>query len=161
MISTNVSKEKLLELMHKYPMPKPAGYENTNWAENNATFNLQAEYALNKYQEDEEARLEPQRKEQQRLEMERVQRLQSAEQERRRQYNSTLSQRQLEAFVSGTHFDSCNNPKCRTASRWHLICPNRNCEAPTKYNMESLIGKLREIAREYLKDKDKKEKSKK
>jgi hypothetical protein len=155
MISTNVSRQKLLQLMNKYPMPKPAGCENSNWAEDRSTFNAHAEYALNRYREEQEAKLEPQRKEQQRLEMERVQRLQTAEQQRRREYNRTLSQRQLEAFVSGTHFDSCNNPKCRTALRWHLMCPNRNCEIPTKYNMEPLMGKLREIVREYLKDKDK------
>jgi hypothetical protein len=133
----------------------PPRQEGINMAETPQNMQYVFNYMASSLEQECEEKYRPIREAKERKDREEVERMQKAEQERRLQYNRTLPQRQLEAFVSSTHFDSCNNPKCRTALRWHLICPNRNCEAPTRYNMESLIEKLREVAREYLKDKDK------
>jgi hypothetical protein len=165
--TNNISKEKLLELLQKYPMPKPAGMENVNWAEDKAVFDSHVEHALNCYREEQEAKLEPKRRAEEQRRME--QRDQQAKQQRKRLAldNNKLRLRQLERFASGEGFRfTCGY--CNVPLRPHHICTSRTCLAPSKINIEDLMSTLKEtlripgvmeLAREYYESKSKSKQS--
>jgi hypothetical protein len=129
----------------------PPRQEGVNMEETPQNMQYVFNYMASSLERECEEKYRPIREAKETKDREQVEQMRGAEQQRKREYERTLPQRQLEEFVSPTHYDSCNNPKCKTALRWYLMCPNRNCEAPTRYSMESLIGKLREIARKSLK----------